>query len=211
MNKGYSLKKAVKKVEIHFNFTHHTILNASPMELINGYSVFDILNRDISSKFSEAKKQEKIKKDKEIKNKNKKRKEIRFNVGDNVLRKNIVQDKLLDRYIGPFKVMKVSEDYGIVWIKEGKRIVRHNAKNLKPYVGGVGCHTNDIHKKHEEIEKSEKNQNGKNHQILNFDENNQLEKFLEILNYKRKKDLNPYEPSSATPTSSANCPEQNIK
>ncbi|KAG0441345.1 Gag-Pro-Pol polyprotein [Dictyocoela muelleri] len=62
MNKGSSLKKAVKKVEIHLNFTHHTILNASPMELINGYSVFDILNRDISSKFNELKKQEKIKK-----------------------------------------------------------------------------------------------------------------------------------------------------
>ncbi|KAG0435913.1 hypothetical protein DMUE_4481 [Dictyocoela muelleri] len=105
------------------------------MELINGYSVFDILNRDLTSKFNTAKEQEKIKKETEIKNKNKKRKEIRFNIGDKVLRKNVVQDKMLDRYLGPFEVVKVSEDWGNVWIKEGRRVVRHNAKNLKPYVG----------------------------------------------------------------------------
>ncbi|KAG0439087.1 hypothetical protein DMUE_2676 [Dictyocoela muelleri] len=107
--------------------------------------------------------------------------------------------------------MKLSEDYGNVWIKEGKMIVRHNEKNLKPYVGGVGCHNNDNHKKFEKNEKTEKNQNEKNHQSLSFNENNQLEKFFEIFNYKNKINQNHYEMSFATKKPPKSCSEQNLK
>lgn len=135
INKGNPLAEVIKKIEVHLNFTHHSILNASPMEVISKRSVFDILQKDISRELNECKAREKIKKEKELKIKNSKRKEIRFRVGDKVLRKNVVNDKILDRYLGPFEVVKVSENYGNVWIKEGKRIKRHNVKNLKHYMG----------------------------------------------------------------------------
>ncbi|KAG0439135.1 Transposon Tf2-9 polyprotein, partial [Dictyocoela muelleri] len=161
MNKGKSLKDIVKKIEVHLNLTHHTILNASPLEFINKFSVFDPLARDLSNNLAGVKIREKNKKESEMKRKNKLRCEIKLNVGDKVLRRNVVQDKILDRYLGPFEVIKVSEDYGNVWIMEGKRLVRHNVKNLKPYVGGVGCHTyvdnlNNSHKK-SKFEKNQKN------------------------------------------------------
>ncbi|KAG0442535.1 Gag-Pro-Pol polyprotein, partial [Dictyocoela muelleri] len=47
--KGSELSSVIQKVEINLNLTHHSILKASPVEILQGFSIFDIKNRDLSS------------------------------------------------------------------------------------------------------------------------------------------------------------------
>ncbi|KAG0436165.1 hypothetical protein DMUE_4355 [Dictyocoela muelleri] len=70
-----------------------------------------------------------------------KKKVATYHKNDKILRKNVVNDKILNQYMGPFEVIKVNNESGKIWIKEGKRIIRHNIKNVKPFTEGGGCHT----------------------------------------------------------------------
>ncbi|KAG0441316.1 hypothetical protein DMUE_1134, partial [Dictyocoela muelleri] len=137
--KGHQLRQITKKIEININYCFHSILKASPFEILNGYSIFDFKKRDLFDKLKHSKENEKRFKEKEMIKKNKKRKDVVFNEGDIVLRRNIVQDKILDRYLGPYKVIKTDDATGNVWVDENNRIVRHNKKNLKPFKEGGEC------------------------------------------------------------------------
>ncbi|KAG0429710.1 hypothetical protein DMUE_5726 [Dictyocoela muelleri] len=74
--KGESLNEIVKKIEVNLNFSFHSTLKASPIEILKGYSVFDLLKKNIKDKLPIIKANEKIIKENEIKNGNKKRRDL---------------------------------------------------------------------------------------------------------------------------------------
>ncbi|KAG0441764.1 Gag-Pro-Pol polyprotein [Dictyocoela muelleri] len=43
--KNETLAQTIKKIEINLNFIFHSIINASPIDVLNGFSIFDILKR----------------------------------------------------------------------------------------------------------------------------------------------------------------------
>ncbi|KAG0441756.1 hypothetical protein DMUE_0817 [Dictyocoela muelleri] len=87
-------------------------------------------------------------------------------------------------------VIRVDNERGNVWITEGKRIVRHNVKNLKPCIEREKCHAPmtclQISDKLKN-QKSQKKIKSANCETKNY----QLWKFLEISNYKRNDSLEP--------------------
>ncbi|KAG0442136.1 Transposon Tf2-9 polyprotein [Dictyocoela muelleri] len=190
--RGFSLSETIKKIEVNLNLTYHSIIKSSPSEIIYGYSFFDICRRNISHRINENKIREKAIKENDQNKKNGKRKDFKYQIGDKVLRKNFVNDKILDRYLGPFLVTEVNNERGNVWLREGRRIVRHNVKNLKPFRERGECHTPMTNK--------ENSENIKKSQIINSVKiqniKNQLWKFIENLNYKRKIGLDPHELST---------------
>ncbi|KAG0432648.1 hypothetical protein DMUE_5483 [Dictyocoela muelleri] len=139
--KGDTLSEVIKNIEINLNFTYHSILRSSPMEFLNGYSLFDIVKRDLSEDIEKCLAREENLKREELRKLNEKKKVTTYHKCDKILRKNVVNDKILNRYMGPFEVIKVNNESGKIWIKEGRRINRHNIKNVKPFVEGGGCHT----------------------------------------------------------------------
>ncbi|KAG0435690.1 Transposon Tf2-9 polyprotein, partial [Dictyocoela muelleri] len=141
--KGEPLTKIIERIEVNINFSYHSILKASPIEMLNGYSFFDPFKRNLRKKLIKNKADEKIFKENEIIKKNKKRIDIKIKKDDLVLRRNLVQDKIQDRYVGPFKVVRVDESIGNVWVDEGRRVIRHNVKNIKPFFGGGECRAPD--------------------------------------------------------------------
>ncbi|KAG0419795.1 Retrovirus-related Pol polyprotein from transposon gypsy [Dictyocoela roeselum] len=136
--RGHPISEVIKKAETNLNFTYHTVLRASHMEILNGNSIFDFKGEPLKKEeIIEIKKKEQDYKQKVLTEKNKKRIKLKFKVGDKILRKNFTQDKILSRYLGPFKVIRTYDNRGNVWIDEGRRIVRHNVKNLKSFKEGV--------------------------------------------------------------------------
>ncbi|KAG0442057.1 hypothetical protein DMUE_0573 [Dictyocoela muelleri] len=155
-----SLKEVMKNVEINLNFTHHTIIRASLFEFLNRYSIFDVRQRNLLSILKKNKTIERCLKENEINSKNRKRIISNIKISNNVLRKNFVQDKIVNSYLGPFEVIKFDKEKGRMWIKENGRVVRHNEKNIKPFMEGRGCHTtDDITENIRKINSSEKIQN----------------------------------------------------
>ncbi|KAG0442533.1 hypothetical protein DMUE_0207 [Dictyocoela muelleri] len=76
----------------------------------------------------------------DLKKMNKSRKDVKIIKGGYEMRKNVVQDKILDKFLGSYKIYELYLEKGNVWLDEGNRIVRHNIKNIKPFVGGGECH-----------------------------------------------------------------------
>ncbi|KAG0441142.1 Transposon Tf2-8 polyprotein [Dictyocoela muelleri] len=138
--KGKLLKDVIAKIETNLNFTYHSIMKTSPFEILHGYSIFEVTNKN-NNKCLDLKQAEKNRKIKDQEKKNRERIDLAIKKGDYVLRKNVVQDKILDKFLGLFQVVEVNKMRGNVWVDEGNRIVRHNWKNLKSYRGRGECQT----------------------------------------------------------------------
>lgn len=69
----------------------------------------------------------------EQRRKNNERIDLPIKKGDIILKKNVVKDKILDKFLGPFEVKASDKDRRNVWVNEGNRKVKHNVKNIKSY------------------------------------------------------------------------------
>ncbi|KAG0431926.1 hypothetical protein DMUE_5529 [Dictyocoela muelleri] len=83
------------------------------------------------------KKSEKLKIESKIKNishkeMNKTRKGYNYKVGDLVYRKTHSPDKIDNKYVGPFEILKLDSKGNYVILNEIKKISRQNIKNITP-------------------------------------------------------------------------------
>ncbi|KAG0419050.1 hypothetical protein DMUE_6383, partial [Dictyocoela muelleri] len=134
--KGLELGNVIQKIEINLNLTYHSMLKASLFEMLQSFSVFDIKNRDLSTLVKSWKIKDKRIKSNELKKMNKSRKDAKIIKDGYAMRKNVVQDKILDKILGPFKIHELNLEKENIWLDKGNIIVRHNIKNIKPFVGG---------------------------------------------------------------------------
>ena len=67
-------------------------------------------------------------------NLNKQRKDYQHKIGELVFKKNYSQDKVEDKYLGPFQITKIKNDK--IFLNEGNKTTVNNVKNIKPGEGG---------------------------------------------------------------------------
>lgn len=76
------------------------------------------------------------------KNANRNRKDVNFNIGELVfIKNNLIKDKIDDRWLGPGKIMKCSEDKQTYLIMFKYKEMEVNIKRLRKFLGEGECHT----------------------------------------------------------------------
>ncbi|KAF9760596.1 Retrovirus-related Pol polyprotein from transposon, partial [Nosema granulosis] len=115
LHRGRSIRYIVKKIHHRLNENHNTTIQCSPKSLISGVCFYNPFNN--KEEFQKPK------------NKNNESSLIStIKIGDKVYLKNFTQNKLEDRYIGPFEV--INKGAKGKWIKLGNNEWVH-IKNLK--------------------------------------------------------------------------------
>ncbi len=138
--RGKKIKFILSRINYYHNFTAHTNLKLSPFELIYNYNYLDPLKRDVSNKVYQN-----YKKFYEVQDKLKITKDPQIGINDLVLVKcHNPNDKLMFKYEGPFKVIRLLEKVNAVEI-ENSRVKRiESIRNLKKYHQGEESVVNTI-------------------------------------------------------------------
>ncbi|KAG0440449.1 Transposon Tf2-9 polyprotein [Dictyocoela muelleri] len=175
INKGESIKNAIKSAEINLNFTYNRNTKFIPIECIDS-----IFKRNDDENLEMTKNLEKEKKNKELDTfkKNKYRQQSFIKDEEKVLVRTHNPDKIMDLYEGPYKAIKVNYSNGYAMIDKGGSISRQNLKNLIPFMEGGGC--------------------GKPTDVEYKTIQRRLWKFLEKITYLRKNHQNLHDSASST-------------
>lgn len=110
MYKGEDIKRITELAMKRLNYNYHRAIQEHPISILQGYSEYDYIKNHTS--FTPKHKNNKMRKLKKNKTKN-----IQSNIiiGDYVLIRNFVRNKLDDLFIGPFKITHISEKK--LWLK----------------------------------------------------------------------------------------------
>ncbi len=117
-------------INTRLNHCFHRILNCSPYELVNNFSIFDPIRRKtnlLDNAISRTRKN--IEKNEEKSNLT--RKEYKFNLGELVYTKSKKNGKLESLYCGPFEVIGIMENRLLIKMKEKSEWI--NLKRIKKF------------------------------------------------------------------------------
>lgn len=137
--KGRTLKELKDAIYTRINYTVNRTIGKSPFEVTKKTDIFGIGNVNWTADWEDIKKRIKEKSAKETLKRNKKRKYFKYEKGGLVYKKNNSQDKVDDRWKGPFEIVEVNGN--VLQIMENGKITKQNIKNLRPAEKGGGCRT----------------------------------------------------------------------
>ncbi|KAG0439764.1 hypothetical protein DMUE_2205 [Dictyocoela muelleri] len=131
---GGTISSLIKNLFIGLNLPCYLRLKISPYEMIYQHSIFDICKRNLRKKIKNIKIEES--QDAKIINTklNKKRIKQKYKIVELVFKKTHYPDEILDKWSGPFKVIKIINDDTFL-IDEVNKTNRANVKNIKPFGG----------------------------------------------------------------------------
>ena len=130
--RGKSLKELEIKIYNKINHNYNKTINMTPFEAYIGKS--SITNTKIKNINSEELARKNIlNKIYNLKRINKNRISYNYKINSMAYRKNNDQDKIIEKYSGPFKIIQIKNDK--IYLDEINKITENNIKNLKP-VGG---------------------------------------------------------------------------
>ncbi|MGL5707698.1 MAG: RNase H-like domain-containing protein, partial [Aeromonas sp.] len=132
-NKYVSIKKILRKINFALNNNHNRNIQYSPMELLNKYSVADILNRKLNINLKDiVDKTLKLSEKETAKRNEKRRYDEEINVNDLVYKQREVRsNKFEELWDGPYLVVKKSIDGNVFELYDGVKLLKANLKQIR--------------------------------------------------------------------------------
>ncbi|KAG0441423.1 hypothetical protein DMUE_1065 [Dictyocoela muelleri] len=65
-----------------------------------------------------------------------KRKNVTYNEGDMIYLKNFSTDKVQSKWLGPYKVVRLSNSKNNIYINKGNKVIRASIKHVRLFKGG---------------------------------------------------------------------------
>jgi transposase InsO family protein len=138
ISKNSTLNQLKTNILTFMNYTTNRTTKFSPFELINGYNPFNAIKKLGTNAKEEQVMRTKQSIAREELSRNKKRLKYVYEVGSNVFKRNFDPDKLAEKWLGPFTVLKVINE-NMIEIEESNKITKQNVKNLKPDFSSKGA------------------------------------------------------------------------
>ncbi|KAG0436051.1 Retrovirus-related Pol polyprotein from transposon opus, partial [Dictyocoela muelleri] len=144
LTRGESIKKLKEKIWIRLNLLNNRNLGYSPYEIYHNSSIFQ--NNKIEIKINNEilkRKLGKIQKE-NIKKSNEKRIKVKYSEGQDILLKNFSQDKVIKKWNGPYKFIRIKNGENSAVIDKGNKKVTVSIKNIRPFKRGVDVETSEV-------------------------------------------------------------------
>ncbi|KAG0441586.1 hypothetical protein DMUE_0939 [Dictyocoela muelleri] len=125
-------ERAQKKYTIRLNCTNNSILGYIPIEIFMNKSAFKNTNLQKKINISDIKNNQAKLCEIYNDNQQKLRKLVNYKIGDNVFILNMSPDKVEDKWLGPYEVIRVSQTGNNIYIDKNNKIMRISIKNCRP-------------------------------------------------------------------------------
>ena len=133
---GKELKTLEEMIEKKLNAAANRTTRLSAEEFLYEKSEFDPIGRNLEIEIRDGRQRREKEMERRQAETNLGRKVFEYKENDLIFKRNFSSDKIDKKWLGPFKIEKVFENYLI--INEGSKSCRQNIKNVRPYFEKCG-------------------------------------------------------------------------
>ncbi|KAG0433986.1 Gag-Pro-Pol polyprotein [Dictyocoela muelleri] len=136
LSRGSNVNELKDKIWIRLNCTFNRNTGYPPYEIYYKKPIFKNISKNVTINEDEIIERLKLQRISYKKYLEKHRIPMKYVTDDMILIKNNPQDKIMSKWIGPFKVIRVSKSGNNIYVETKNKIMRVSVKNCRPYKRG---------------------------------------------------------------------------